>query len=129
MTQLVVAVPASLVQAPGTRQLTVSNPSPGGGISLPLGFPVLAPTISSVTPTSIAAALPGGSPVAITVENGRFAQSNSRLIQIAAGGNYPDTRGRSLGVQSRLAADRGSLRRRMRPFSHRGWVARVTGSL
>jgi hypothetical protein len=50
------------ISAPGTVQVTVSNPAPGGGPSAPLPFviaqPTVVPTITSVSPSSFPALFP-----------------------------------------------------------------------
>src|SRR5207245_444527 len=56
-TGLQATIPASAFATPGTAQVTVSNPSPGGGPSNSLPFTVAAgnpvPTITSLTPSSV----------------------------------------------------------------------------
>jgi photosystem II stability/assembly factor-like uncharacterized protein len=60
------------IGAPGTVQVTVTNPTPGGGPSLPLPFtitqPTVVPTISSVSPASI----PAGTPTTVTITGTGF---------------------------------------------------------
>lgn len=60
------------VSTPGTVQVSVSNPSPGGGPSSPLPFiitqPTVVPTITSVNPSSF----PAGTPTTITVTGTGF---------------------------------------------------------
>jgi uncharacterized protein (TIGR03437 family) len=63
-TQLTAVVPANLVAAAGTAQVSVFNPMPGGGSSAPLTFtinPLNAnnPTIVSLNPGSVATGGPG----------------------------------------------------------------------
>lgn len=54
--QLTAQIPASDIATPGTAQITVSNPSPGGGPSAPMVLTIVAPnpipTITSISPTS-----------------------------------------------------------------------------
>jgi photosystem II stability/assembly factor-like uncharacterized protein len=65
------------ISTPGTVQVTVSNPAPGGGPSAPQSFtitqPTVVPTIASVSPASI----PANSPTTVTV-------TGTGLIQGAA---------------------------------------------
>jgi hypothetical protein len=71
-------VPASAFASPGTVQVTVSNPSPGGGPSNSLPFtitaPSLVPTISSLNPSSAMA----GAFVTVTVTGTGF-QSGAQV--------------------------------------------------
>lgn len=71
-TQVVVGIPASILQAAGTHSITLSNPAPGGGTSAPAAFAVLAPKITAASPASIAPIPPGGLPVTITVDGVAF---------------------------------------------------------
>ncbi|MBI3595608.1 MAG: Ig-like domain-containing protein [Nitrospirae bacterium] len=64
-TQLQVNVPASAVATPGTIQVTVTNPAPGGGISNSLPFDVIGPVITNLSPDNG----PIGTPVTITGMN------------------------------------------------------------
>jgi len=61
-TRLEVEAPASLVAALGTLEVTVINPSPGGGASNVVSFAVLGVAVSNVTPDSA----PVGSTVIIS---------------------------------------------------------------
>jgi hypothetical protein len=67
-------VPASAIATPGTVQISVTNPSPGGGPSNSLPFTISAPnplpTITSVTPSSI----PQGIPTTVTITGTGFLQ-------------------------------------------------------
>jgi hypothetical protein len=67
-------VPASAIATPGTVQVSVTNPSPGGGPSNSLPFTISAPnplpTITSVTPSSI----PQGIPTTVTITGTGFLQ-------------------------------------------------------
>jgi uncharacterized protein (TIGR03437 family) len=63
-TQLTATVPASLIVAAGTAQVTVFNPTPGGGTSVPLTFTINNlnpnnPTIASINPGAVGAGGPG----------------------------------------------------------------------
>ena len=53
---LTVTVPASLIQTPGTRAITVTNPSPSAGPSDPLSFVVVSPTLT-LSPNSLSVGL------------------------------------------------------------------------
>jgi len=54
---LTAAVPASAIAAPGTVQITITNPAPGGGTSNAVNFDVQNPTplLSSISPTTASA--------------------------------------------------------------------------
>lgn len=57
--QLLATIPAADVQAPGTAQVTVTSPAPGGGRSFAVAFTVNpaqtgGPTITSISPSSAA---------------------------------------------------------------------------
>jgi photosystem II stability/assembly factor-like uncharacterized protein len=73
-TCLQATVPTSAIATPGTVQVSVSNPSPGGGPSNSLPFTISAPnplpTITSVTPSSI----PQGMPTTVTITGTGFLQ-------------------------------------------------------
>ena len=58
---LEVAIPAELLTEAGTYQITVTNPSPEGGTSIPVGLQINnpAPTISTITPLEVIAGTPG----------------------------------------------------------------------
>jgi len=72
----------------GTVQVTVSNPSPGGGPSSPMSFtitqPTVVPTITSVSPSSA----PAGSQTAITVTGTGFQQGANVIFN---SGFFPGT--------------------------------------
>jgi hypothetical protein len=80
-------VPAPLFATPGTAQITVSNPTPGGGPSnsLPLtvATPNPLPTITSITPTSI----PIGSPTTITIAGTGFLSGAQVCLNFSGGLN------------------------------------------
>ncbi|MGH9842940.1 MAG: IPT/TIG domain-containing protein, partial [Blastocatellia bacterium] len=73
-TQLTAAVPANLVAAPNSAQVTVFNPTPGGGSSAPLIFTVNPvgqnnPTIAGLNPASVAV---GGPAFNLTVTGANY---------------------------------------------------------
>ncbi|HVN79623.1 MAG TPA: hypothetical protein VMW38_11550 [Terriglobia bacterium] len=76
-TQLSATVPSANLAQEGTADVTVFNPSPGGGTSAPKTFTVAysnpVPTLSSVSPTSVHA---GGPSFIITVTGTNFAQNS-----------------------------------------------------
>jgi len=73
------------ISTPGTVQVTVSNPTPGGGPSAPQSFtitqPTVVPTIASVSPASI----PAGSPTTVTITGTGFIQGAAVYISGAVG--------------------------------------------
>jgi hypothetical protein len=68
------------ISAPGVAQITVTNPTPGGGPSAPLPFtitqPTVVPTISSVSPASF----PVSTPTTITITGTGFLPGVSLFI-------------------------------------------------
>jgi len=68
------------ISTPGAVQVTVTNPTPGGGPSLPLPFtitkPTVVPTISSVSPASF----PVGTPTTVTITGTGFLPGVSLFI-------------------------------------------------
>ncbi|HZV99039.1 MAG TPA: galactose oxidase-like domain-containing protein, partial [Methylophilaceae bacterium] len=73
-TQLTAAIPASDITTAGTAQVTVFNPTPGGGTSSALTFTIGSasnpvPTTSSISPSSAAA---GGPAFTLTVNGSNF---------------------------------------------------------
>jgi hypothetical protein len=72
-TQLQATIPASDVAAPGTLQITVFNPGPGGGtsnaVTLTVNAGAGAPTISSLSPAS---AVAGGAQFTLTVNGANY---------------------------------------------------------
>lgn len=52
-TQLQASVSATLIGAPGSANVEVDTSGPGGGTTAPVAFPILAPAIISIAPTSI----------------------------------------------------------------------------
>lgn len=74
VTQLTAAVPANLIAAAGSAQVTVFNPTPGGGTSAPLVFTINPvgsnnPAISGISPAAVAA---GGQGFTLTVSGSNF---------------------------------------------------------
>ncbi len=69
--QLTASIPATDIAAAGTVQVTVFNPSPGGGTSTGLTFTIEnpAPTLTSLSPTS---ALASGPAFTLTVNGSNF---------------------------------------------------------
>jgi len=59
--QLTAAIPASDIAAPGSAQVTVFNPSPGGGVSAATTFTINPPPVLTVTTTSLPATTGGKS--------------------------------------------------------------------
>jgi hypothetical protein len=71
---LTVQVPAALIQNPGTANIVVSTPTPGGGITTPLTFtinPVASPT-PSITSTSPSSVLAGSAALSLEVMGQNF---------------------------------------------------------
>jgi subtilisin len=80
-TQLRAAIPAGDVAVPGTAQVSVFSPSPGGGLSSSMPFGIVASTAAlSVSATSVQA----GTSVTATLTNG-FGGSGDWLALAAAG--------------------------------------------
>ena len=79
--QLAAQVPASLIATPGTANITVVSPTPGGGISNGYTFYIAAPnnaapTITSLSPTS---AGEGGAAFSLAVTGSGFASGVSTV--------------------------------------------------
>jgi hypothetical protein len=74
-TQVTAQVPAADIASAATASITVTNPSPGGGTSGALTFPINnpAPTITSISPTS---ATTGGATFTLTVNGTNFIASS-----------------------------------------------------
>jgi hypothetical protein len=75
-TRLTAAIPASDIAAPGTGQVTVYSPAPGGGTTTALAFTVSgnpAPGISGLTPSTAAA---GSAAFTLTVDGSGFVSSS-----------------------------------------------------
>jgi hypothetical protein len=83
---LTVQVPASLIQNPGTANITVSTPTPGGGITTPLTFTINpnispTPTITSTSPSSV---LAGSAATTLEVQGTNFVAQSVVIL-----GNVP----------------------------------------
>ncbi len=78
------------ITTPGTVQVTVTNPPPGGGTSAPQPFvitlPTVVPSITSVNPATVAA----GFPVNLTINGTGFTQGATLSVG-GLGGNYYGT--------------------------------------
>jgi hypothetical protein len=78
------------ISTSSTVQVTVSNPTPGGGPSAPQPFviaqPTVVPAITSVNPTSI----PANSPTTFTINGTGFVQG-AALDVVGTGGGYWNT--------------------------------------
>jgi RHS repeat-associated protein len=73
--QLQASIPASAIASPGTVQVTVTNPPPGGGTSNAIAFTVIGPVITSLSPSSG----PIGTPVTISGLNFDPTASNNQV--------------------------------------------------
>jgi hypothetical protein len=78
-TKITAAISATDVMAAGTAQVTVANPAPGGGPSLPMAFDISAatnpvPIVSNISPTN---ATPGGSAFTLAVNGTSFISSSA----------------------------------------------------
>ncbi len=69
---MTISIPGGYLQVPGQHTLTVVNPAPGGGASLPFVIDVLAPLILSVDPPSFNVMTPASSAIPITVTGTGF---------------------------------------------------------
>ena len=78
------------IATPGTIQVTVTNPTPGGGTSAPQFFvitqPTVVPNVTSVSPATVAA----GFPVNLTINGTGFTQGATLSVG-GPGGNYYST--------------------------------------
>jgi len=74
-TQLTATIPATDLATGGTVQVTVFNPSPGGGTSAGKTFSIEnpAPTLTSISPTSATA---GGTAFTLTVDGSNFVSTS-----------------------------------------------------
>ena len=76
------------ISTPGTVQVTVSNPSPGGGSSAPQPFvitqPTVVPNIISLNPPTV----PAGLPTALTINGTAFVQG---AVVVSGSGFFPTT--------------------------------------
>jgi hypothetical protein len=75
-TQLQAAVPASFRAFGGSATMTVENPAPGGGASAGLPFSIVAPQVTSLSPSSTPPIMPGQPPLVITVSGVGFSPSS-----------------------------------------------------
>ena len=83
---LTAVVPSSLLAAPASAGIAVQQPSPASSGALP--FSVLAPTISSISPTTV----PAGSPTTtLTVSGANFVLNGSSGPTISLGGTPLNT--------------------------------------
>ncbi len=84
-TQLTAAIPATDVASVGTHTITVVNPTPGGGasngVTLTVTTPPAAPTLSSISPTSVSA---GGAAFTLTATGSGFAGNS--VVQVNGAG-------------------------------------------
>ena len=74
-TQVQAAIPAGDIAVAGSAQVTVFDPSPGGGTSAALSF-VANPTVPSLSSLSPTAATAGGPSFTLTVSGNNFASSS-----------------------------------------------------
>ena len=83
-------ISTTAISTPGTVQVTVSNPAPGGGTSAVQPFvitqPTVVPNIASVNPATI----PGGIPTNFTLNGTGFTQGATLNVG-GPGGNYYST--------------------------------------
>ena len=81
-TQLTAAITAADIAAPGNSNITVSNPTPGGGVSNAVVFQVVTPnpvpTITTITPDT---KFSTDTPFILTVNGSNFVSSSSITIQ------------------------------------------------
>jgi hypothetical protein len=77
------------IATPGTVQVTVSNPAPGGGLSAPLAFvitqPTVVPNITSVNPASV----PAGIQTNLTINGTGFVQG--AVLNVSGSSGYYST--------------------------------------
>lgn len=93
-TQLTASVPASLVATAGTAQVTVTNPTPGGGTSQQVAFNILpaAPAASlSATTLSFGSVLAGSSSVPQTLTLTNSGSAPLAISSVNATGPYSQT--------------------------------------
>jgi hypothetical protein len=79
-TKLQAAIAASDISAPGSANVSVLNPAPGGGASGTVPFVIIAGPTLAVSATSVG----GGSPVTVTLANG-YGGANDWLALAATG--------------------------------------------
>jgi hypothetical protein len=82
-TSLTADVPASALAATGNFPVVVTNPAPGGGVSLPVTFSVgnPTPTIATLTPSTATA---GDPPTTVTIDGTGFVASSQVTFDGAA---------------------------------------------
>ena len=84
-------IPTADISTPGTVQVTLTNPTPGGGTSVPQSFvitqPTVVPNITSINPASVVA----GFPVNLTINGTGFTQNASLNVGGPSTGNYYGT--------------------------------------
>ena len=93
-TQLTASIPASLIAAPGTAKVIVTNPTPGGGSSPEVAFTVTAatPTASlSVNTLSFGSVLEGSSSAPQTVTLTNTGTAALAIASVAASSSYSQT--------------------------------------
>lgn len=79
-TTLQIQVAASDLAQPGDAAVSVSNPSPGGGVSNAVAFVVAAPgtkpppAISGITPSSVNAVESAGNPITLVIKGSNFVE-------------------------------------------------------
>lgn len=71
-TQLQATIAAFRIMTPGTANIEVVTAGPGGGVSAPIVFPILGPTILSIAPTSIPILTASSPPQTITITGSSF---------------------------------------------------------
>ncbi|MBX3277204.1 MAG: IPT/TIG domain-containing protein [Acidobacteria bacterium] len=78
---LLVSIPASDIFAPGTAQVNVMNPAPGGGETASLEFMINnpAPVLTSISPNTVDA---GGPAFVLTLNGSDFRPSSTAVIDI-----------------------------------------------
>lgn len=70
--QLTATVSAALISANGNASVRVFNPAPGGGQSGIANFQILAPVISSLSPSSMGIMNPASPPLVVTITGSNF---------------------------------------------------------
>lgn len=84
--QLTATIPANLLSSAGSRNVTVFNPSPGGGVSNAVTFTIdaalsaPAPTLTTLSPNSV---LAGGAQFTLTVNGQNFASDSVVRVNTA----------------------------------------------
>jgi hypothetical protein len=80
-TQVTAAVPANLIQQPGPTQITVTNPGTAPSNAAPFTIVPPAPTLTSVSPSTLTA---GGPAVAITITGTNFLRGATAYLNGSA---------------------------------------------